>query len=150
MRTNSSRQAMILALGLLLAIPGIATAAAPRKPVDMCLVTRDTVGTPIDTIVIQDVTGLLNPGRSMSLHGFFFIRGGSPAPFEGSAVMASDGTLRLGLFVHTLAVLPINRTLEGITDEFFAGTLKVDLNGDFQADFSALFESVDCATITLP
>lgn len=154
MRTKARipRQLLILTLGLLIAIPGIA-AAAPRRsePVDVCLGNfQFGSGPPQNTIVLQDVQGPLNPGRSTPLHGLFFTGARRVAPVHGSAAMASDGTVRLGLFVHSSAASTNDFTLSGLTDMFFAGVLNYDADGDFRPDATLTFELVDCATITIP
>ena len=72
------------------------------------------------------------------------------APFHGSAVMVSDGTVRLGLFVHSTAESTNDFTIAGVTDTNFVGTLSFDNDGDFVPNGALAMELADCATITIP
>ena len=64
--------------------------------------------------------------------------------------MASDGTLRLGFFVHSTAQSSNDFTVSGVTDANFVGTVSYDNDGDFVPNGTLVFEQVDCATITVP
>jgi|InoplaM3SPM_1038593.scaffolds.fasta_scaffold18961_2 hypothetical protein len=140
-------------LGLLLAIPAFA-AAAPRRsePLDLCLVTS---GSPLNTFVFQDVTPL-GPGRSIPLHGLYFSSARRVSPFSGSAVMASDGSVRVGVFVHSSATpSPAGTflndfTMSVITDTTLAGAWNVDYDGDFVPNIVLPLIAADCGSISIP
>jgi hypothetical protein len=148
------RRIPIVTLGLLTAISEIA-AAAPRKNVDVCVVNRVSPGAnPLNTLVFRDVAPL-SPGGAISLRGLYFSSSNRVSPFAGSAVMESNGTVRLGLFVHSSAnpgpnVFLNDFTLSGLTDTSFAGALNFDNDGDFLPNGTITFESEDCAAITIP
>ena len=157
-KSSNSRRALVLALALLVGIPFLAAAAPkpPRGPADLCLVTEP--GEAFNALVVQDVTTALSPGRSMALHGFYFTYALKGVPFEGSAAMSADGTIRIGLFVHSSAgfdpgsTQPFRNdfTLSGVTDASFAGTLTFDSDGDFLANGILPMVATDCATLTIP
>ncbi len=140
---------VILALSLLTAVP--AAAAPPsRRAEDVCLVDREYPSGPVlNTFVLQDV-GPVAPTRSIALHGLFFTRTLKVAAIHGSAAVAADGTVRLGLFVHSSAASTNDFTLSGVTAPDFSGDLKFDADGDFRPDGSLSMERVDCSTITIP
>jgi hypothetical protein len=134
-------------LGLALAVPA-SVAAAPGKT--RCLVNRESPGAaPLNTFVFHDVVPL-NAGESISLRGIFFTSARKPAPFHGSAIMAADGSVRLGLFVHSSADATNDFTLSGVTDTTFAGTFSFDNDGDFVPNGTLLLEVVNCDTIVIP
>jgi hypothetical protein len=88
---RNARQLLPVILGLVCAVLGSAAAA----PKDLCV----TDGP--NTFVFQRVEQL-KTGRAISVQGIW--RAGTRViPFHGPAVMASDGTVRLGLFVHSTA-----------------------------------------------
>jgi len=64
--------------------------------------------------------------------------------------MASDGTVRLGAFIHSTAESLNDFTIAGVTDANFVGTLSFDNDGDFQPNGTLATQVVDCATITIP
>ena len=100
--------------------------------------------------LFQDVEPL-KPGRAVSLHGVYFVTGLTRiAPLDGSAAMASDGTVRLGFFVHSTAESTNDFTVAGITDATFAGTVSFDSDGDFTPNGTLTMQVVDCATLTVP
>jgi hypothetical protein len=72
------------------------------------------------------------------------------APFHGSAAMASDGTVRLGLFVHSTAESINDFTVSGVTDTDFVGTLKYDNDGDSVPNSTLEMQLMDCDTISIP
>ena len=122
--------------------------AAPAK--NRCLVNRDFPGSvPLNTFVFHDV-GSLIPGGSIPLRGIFFTQARKPAPFHGTAIMAADGSVRLGLFVHSSAESTNDFTLSGVTDATFAGTLKFDSDGDYVPNGTLPLEVVSCDTIAIP
>jgi hypothetical protein len=64
--------------------------------------------------------------------------------------MVSDGTVRLGLFVHSTAESSNDFTISGVTDTNFVGILKFDDDGDFVPNGTLAMELADCATISIP
>jgi hypothetical protein len=148
----------LLALGLVTTVPAVA-AAAPRPPQsqDFCIVRRSIyTGNALDTLVFQDVD-TLRPGRTIELKGMYFTPVRIPTPFHGSAVMTTDGTIRIGIYVHHSGrnqydgnIYTSDKSFSGMTDATFAGTLNVDYNGDTLPDGVVTFLSEDCATITIP
>ena len=136
---RNARQWLPVILGLVFAVLGSAAAA----PKDLCV----TDGP--NTFVFRRVEQL-KPGGAISVQGIW--RANTRVlPFHGGAVMASDGTVRLGLFVHSTADGGSNDfTLSGETDTLFAGPLSFDNDGDFKPNDTLTLESVDCATVTIP
>src|SRR5262245_9847839 len=129
---RNARQWLPVMLGLVFAVLGSAAAA----PKDLC--GRDTDR--LNTFVFRGVQQL-RPGEAISVKGSY--RAGTRlSPFYGGAVMASDGTVRLGLFVHASADGGHNDfTLSGETDTLFVGTLSFDNDGDFLPNGTLTFES---------
>jgi hypothetical protein len=92
---------LILSLPVVLGLAVVVSVnagAAPPKARDVCIV-NPTGGGSLNTFIFRDVEPL-SRGRAISLQGLFFTGARKVAPFHGSAVMVSDGTVRLGLFVH--------------------------------------------------
>lgn len=136
--------------------PGVAV-AAPRRTdnPDVCLVNGS-----LNTLVMHNVAPL-SVGRSTPLRGTYFrSQGFGVAPFEGSAMMMADGTVRIGLFVHSSAARQFDPnvpqtfvndfTLSGSTDASFAGVLNFDNDGDYVPNGTISFTVADCATILIP
>jgi hypothetical protein len=92
----------------------------------------------------------LSLGGAISVQGLFFTGARKVAPFHGSAVMVSDGTVRVGLFVHSTAESWNDFTIAGVTDTNFVGTLSFDNDGDFVPNRTLAMQPMDCATITIP
>jgi hypothetical protein len=160
LRTQSSRsrRAKVLALALLLAIPTLAAAAPRRGPVDLCVTTPP--GDAFNALLFQDVPTALTPGRSIELHGLYFTHALKGIPFSGSAAATADGTIRVGIFVHSSGWVPFDPsstspfrndfTLSGVTDGNLAGTLNFDNDGDYLPNGLLTLQAVDCATLTVP
>jgi hypothetical protein len=151
---HSIRRTLVLATVLTLAIPVLAAAATRHTgPVDVCVRTVS----PLNVLVFQDVPSL-TPGRSIELHGTYFSNALQGIPFDGSAAASADGTIRIGLFVHSSAfrlfpstdVFRNDFTLSGVADGNLAGTFNFDNDGDYLPNGALTFESVDCATVTIP
>src|SRR5512144_2692690 len=124
---------LVVALGLLFVGSVPAGAATAAKTRDVCIV-APTGGGGFNTFVFRDVEAL-SPGRAASLKGVYFTTGSHRlAPVHGSVAMASDGTLRLGFFVHTTAESTNDFTVSGVTDANFTGTVSYDNDGDFVAN----------------
>jgi hypothetical protein len=130
-------------------VASVNTGAAPTaKTRDVCLV-NPTGGGSLNTFVFRDVEPL-SRGRAISLQGLYFSGARKVAPFHGSAAMASDGTVRLGIFVHSTAESTNDFTLSGVSDTNFVGTLSFDNDGDFIPNGTLAMELADCATIAIP
>jgi hypothetical protein len=115
---------------------------APVLAKDVCV--QDT-----GTFMIFKKVKKLKAGGAIALHGLF-IQGTSAFPFDGSAMMKSDGTTVLvGAFVHSMS-LANNFTLEWVTDTTFAGSASYDNDGDYFPNASFNFVTVDCTTVTVP
>lgn len=141
---RNARLLLPVILGLVLAVPGSAAAALRSATRDLCV----TDGP--NTFVFRKVQRL-EPGGAISVQGIWRSSGTRALPFHGGAIMASDGTVRLGLFVHSTADGGTNDfTLSGETDTLFAGILSFDNDGDFVPNGSLTLQSVDCATIAIP
>lgn len=145
---NSVRRMMPMVLGLMIAVPTLAAAAGART--DVCLVNREFPGsTPLNTLVLRDVA-VPRLGGATQLQGLFFTQARHVSPVHGSAVMAMDGSVRLGMFVHSSADASNDFTFSAVTDTTFAGTFKFDSDGDFVPNGSIGMEVVDCGTISIP
>jgi hypothetical protein len=138
------RPVLYMILALLAAVP--ASAAAPKK--DVCVV-NPTGGGSFNTFIIRDVLPL-SEGKAITLNGLFFTGAMRVAPFHGSAVMAMDGTVRIGLFVHSTAESLNDFTVAGVTDTNFVGTRNYDNDGDFRPNGTLAMELRDCASIVIP
>jgi hypothetical protein len=135
-------------LGVLLVLSANGSAAPAAKTRDVCIVNQ-TGGGSLNTFIFRDVEPLTR-GRAISLHGLFFTGARRVAPFHGSAAMVSNGTVRLGLFVHSTAESTNDFTISGVTDTNFVGTLSFDNDGDFVPNGTLVMELADCAAIVIP
>ena len=100
--------------------------------------------------VFSDVEPL-SPGHAVSLRGLYFVTGSQRiAPVHGSAAMASDGSVRLGFFVHSTAESVNDFTVSGVTDANFVGTVSYDNDGDFVPNGTLEMQVADCATVSIP
>lgn len=140
---------ILLALCLLAAVP--ASAAPPtRKAEDVCLVNLNYPGgSPLNTFVLHDVEPL-TPTRSVPIHGLYLAGTARVNPLHGSAVMAADGTIRIGLVIHSTATSTNDFTLSALTASDLSGDFNYDSDGDFRPDGTLPIERVDCSTITIP
>ena len=145
---SNVRHMLYLILGLVVAAPVVAAAAPPKAPKDVCVVSP-TGGGSFNTFIIRDVLPLSH-GKAITLNGLFFTGAMKVAPFHGSAVMAMDGTVRIGLFVHSTAESVNDFTVAGVTDTDFVGTWNYDNDGDFKPNGTLQMELRDCAAITIP
>jgi hypothetical protein len=145
---------LTLALGVLIALPDT-SAAAPKKDQssDICVVERADDGLVIRTLVFSEVPPL-SPGQVISLRGVYFTLARVALPFEGSAVMAADGTVRLGVFIHfsarRSAISAWDFLLSGETDQTFAGVFHFKYDGDLYPTALITLEPEDCAAIIIP
>jgi hypothetical protein len=128
---------------------GVADAARTTRTRDVCIASP-TGGGSFNTLVFRDVDPLAQ-GGAVSLRGFYFVTGSQKlAPVHGSAVMGSDGRVRIGVFVHSTAESVNDFTVSGIADADFVGTLNFDNDGDFVTNGTLAMQTVDCATLVLP
>src|SRR4029450_5920554 len=88
-------------LGLAVVVSVNAGAAPTSKTRDVCIV-NPTGGGSLNTFILRDGEPL-SRGRAIPYTGLCFTGARKVAPFHGSAAMVSDGTVRLGLFVHSTA-----------------------------------------------
>ncbi len=137
---------VVLGLALVLSLSG--GAAGATKARDVCIV-NPTGGGSFNTFIFRDVEPL-NPAGAISVQGLFFTGARKIAPFHGSAAMASDGTVLLGLFVHSTAQSMNDFTISGVTDTDFVGNLTFDNDGDFVPNGTLAMQVADCSTIAIP
>jgi hypothetical protein len=142
-RGNTLRTA---AIALSLVVAG-STASFAR---DVCV---DFFGGPV---VFKKVKRL-RPGGAVPLDGVWIVAQ-ETIPVTGTAVMRSDGSVRLGLQVFSMSPdgVPgaVNTTVViKAADETFAGTgvwENEDDTGNDAPDGAATFTSIDCATVVVP
>jgi hypothetical protein len=135
-------------IGLIAAMSGI-NVAATTKPKDVCLV-APTGGGGFNTFVLKEVDALV-PGAVIALRGFYFATGQQLiAPLHGSAVMGSDGQIRIGVFVHSSAQGTNDFTVSGVTDATYTGTVNFDNDGDYKTNGTLAMQRVDCSTVVIP
>jgi hypothetical protein len=100
----------------------------------------------------------LRPGRVVRLTGVrvnpFVGPSRQVAPVDGTAVMRPDGTVTIGLLVHSMGPLlsdPGSSFVVAVqTDAAFSGVGTSDFNGDFRADVAVTWTSTDCGAIAIP
>ena len=125
---------------------GTASAGSVR---DVC-VAAPTGGGSFNTFVFRDVPSL-SRGKAISLQGIYFTTASQRlAPIHGTAAMGSDGTVRLGAFVHSTAQSLNDFTISGVTDANFVGTVGYDNDGDFKNNGTLVMELRECSTIAIP
>jgi hypothetical protein len=140
---------VVLGLAVAFAAASVPTGAAPSKPRSVCIA-APTGGGSFNTFVLRDVESL-SAGGAISLRGLYFVTSSQRvASLHGSAAMASDGSVRLGLFVHTTAESSNDFTVSGVTDANFVGTVSFDNDGDFLANGTLTMQLVDCTTLSIP
>ena len=147
MKTLTEWLTVVLGLGLVVSVGSTGAASAARTR-DVCI-RSPTGGGSFNTFVLRDVPSL-GPGGAIPVQGLFFTGAQRIAPVHGSAAMASDGTVRLGMFVHSTAESINDFTVAGITDEDFVGTLSFDNDGDFRPNGTLAMEAVPCSAIPIP
>ena len=142
------RHALVLAiiLGASLMAYRSVGAAASR---DRCLTASSNGGSP-NIFIFQDVAPLaLN--QAVALRGIYFFSTRKPTPLHGSAVLNSDGKVRIGIVVHSSAYIQNDFTITGAVSTAFAGTVAYDNDGDFLPNNGTLvFEAADCSAIAIP
>ena len=138
---------VVLGLGLV-GFAGSTGVASGARTGDVCM-PSPTGGGWLNTFVVAGVPSL-SRGGAISVQGLFFTGAQRIAPVHGSAAMASDGTVRLGMFVHATAEQLNDFTVAGVTDEDFVGTLSYDNDGDFKPNGTLVMEAVPCSSIPIP
>ena len=142
-------QSLAIVTALVIATAPASQAGPAPKPKDVCIANLGTSGSPLNTFVFRDVKTLV-AGGAIPLQGLFFTAARKVAPVHGSAVMAGDGTVRIGLVVHTGATSTNDFTVAGVTALDFSGTLNFDSDGDFKPDGTLVIVPTDCATVAIP
>jgi len=141
---------VLLGCGAMVAMNGGAASAAKAK--DVCIA-APTGGGGFNTFVLQSVDTLF-PGAAVALHGFYFTTGVKKiGPLEGTAVMGSNGQIRIGFFVHSSAeggAIANDFTISGMLDADYNGFVGFDNDGDFQNNGTLEMQRVDCSTIVTP
>ena len=137
---------VFLVLALVVSLSGGAAGAARTR--DVCIASP-TGGGSFNTFILRNV-GPLSRGGVISLHGVFFTGARKIAPVHGTAAMGMDGSIVVGLFVHSTAQSTNDFTAAGLTDANFAGTLSFDNDGDFVPNGTLAMSQVDCAAISIP
>ena len=141
-------QSLAILMCVTIATTHAAGPSTATKSRDVCIVNL-TGTSPSNTFVFKDVKPLA-AGGAIAVQGLFFTTARKVAPFHGSAVMASDGSVRLGLVVHSSADSTNDFTIAGITSVDFVGTVKFDSDGDFVPNGTLTMEPADCATVVVP
>jgi hypothetical protein len=149
---RNMKRILLVMVGVALTATVSAAAPAETKKVrDVCAVDVSS-GFPLNFFVFRDVDPLtLN--LPAALKGIYFVPGRLPAPLHGSAVLISDGSVRIGFFVHSSAVPtadPNDFTISGTTDSNFVGIVTFDNDGDFKPNGTLDLRSVDCSTVIIP
>jgi hypothetical protein len=137
-------------LPIVLGLVFVLSEGAAAAPADRCIVNRGSPGGSILNFFIFKQVTALRPGGAIALRGIYFTPARKPAPFHGSAMMGTDGRVRLGIFVHSSAESTNDFTLSGVTDANFVGIVKFDNDGDFVTNGTLPLEVVSCETITVP
>jgi hypothetical protein len=151
MRTMNQLLPVVMALTLTASASAAAAPVDPKKTRDVCVVDVSS-GFPLNYFVFRDVEPLtLN--QPLSLKGLYFVPSRLPAPLHGSAVLISDGSVRIGFFVHSTATPtadPNDFTMAGKTDSNFVGLVTFDNDGDFKPNGTLDLRTVDCSTVNIP
>ena len=142
---------VVAGLALTASTSGAASSPETKKTRDVCVADVSS-GFELNFFVFRDVDPLtLN--QPVTLKGLYFVRGRLPAPLHGSAVLISDGSVRIGFFVHSTATPtadPNDFTIAGKTDSDFVGVVTFDNDGDFKPNGSLDLRTVDCNTVIIP
>jgi hypothetical protein len=103
-----------------------------------------------NTLVLREVDALV-PGAAVALRALYFTTGLQRiAPLHSSAVMGSDGRIRIGFLVHSTAESTNGFTVSGVTDANYDGTVSFDNDGDFVSNGTLAMQRVDCAAVVIP
>jgi hypothetical protein len=125
----------------------LSLAASPALAGDVCV-----QGGTTDFYVFHKVKKL-KPGRSVPLNGRY-TDGVESVPVQGTAIMQADGTIRVGVFVHSMMLGDFggsNLTASLTVDARFSGTGQPDADGDYAPDAVAwTWTAIDCDTVPLP
>lgn len=137
-------------LGFAVLVVMNADVASAAKERDVCMA-ASTGGGGFNEFILKDVD-TLTIGEAISLRGIYTATGSQRiSPLSGSAIMGSDGQIRIGFFVHSTAQGGTNDfTVSGVLDAAYNGTVNFDNDGDFKPNGTLAMQRVDCSTITLP
>jgi len=142
------KQPLLLVLGLAVVLPSDGRVARAARTRDVCIV-NPTGGGTFNTFIFRDVEPL-SAGGAITVRGLYFAGSSRVAPFHGSAIMAMDGAVRLGLFVHSTAESTNDFTVAGVTDTNFVGTLSYDNDGDFVTNGTLAMQAIRCDALAIP
>jgi hypothetical protein len=142
------RHALVVAVFLgasLMAYRSVGAAAIK----DRCVTASSNGGSP-NVFIFQDVAPLVL-NQAIALKGIYFFSTRKPTPLHGSAVLNSDGKVRIGIVVHSSAYIQNDFTITGAVSTSFAGTVGYDNDGDFLPNNGTLvFEAAECSGIAIP
>jgi hypothetical protein len=134
-----------VAVGAALALCLVASTASAK---DLCI--EDNLGEQLHFKKVKK----LKPGSVVPVAGIFRgPSGGGPiavAPADGVAMMDSEGTVKIGIFVHAIVAGTNNLSFEWTGDATFAGSGSYDNDGDNFADGAVTFVGIDCDSIPPP
>ena len=132
-------------LCLAIAAWSIAAGVGPASAKNVCL--SDGANT-----LVFESPKKLKAGKSIALRGIYILDGVLSCPFDGSAIMRSDKSVAVGLFVHNAINGSNNFTLEWVTTATLAGNAPFDSDGDFRTsdDGTLSLSVVDCKTVAIP
>jgi len=146
MTTKNATRAGWLLVTILL---GLSPASALAK--DICVRSSDG-----DSFVFSKVQ-TLRPGRVVPLTGIrlaSFPSARPVAPVHGSAVMDGEGTVHIGVLVHTMSPAlnqPSSSFLVSVdANAQFTGSGTFDGAGDFRPTGSLTWTGIDCSSIEIP
>ncbi len=148
MRVVKQLAAAVLGFGVMVALSSEVSHAAKSR--DVCL-NAPTGGGGFNVFVLKDVDAI-GVGDAAILRGLYFATGVQRiAALHGSAVMGSDGQIRIGFFVHSTAGGGSNDfTVSGVLDAEYNGTVNFDNDGDFKPNGTLDMQRVACDTVTIP
>lgn len=129
---------------LIPAIVALLTVAAPIGQAwarDICV--QDNFG---EYWRFRRVGSLSGTGKIVPLSGVKLI-GTANAAVDGTAVKLADGTVNIGLFVHSMTPPRSNFTVTLRSDMNFSGGGFFDSNGDYLSDGAISFSNADCSSI---
>ena len=141
----------LLGFGVLVALNAdVARAANAAKDKDVCLA-APTGGGSFNEFILRNVDTLV-AGDAVSLRGIYTTTGSQRiSPLDGTAIMGSNGQIRIGFFVYSTAQGGSNDfTVSGVLDAAYNGTVNFDNDGDFKPNGTLTMQRVECSTITLP
>ena len=143
-------QLLLIALGIGSVAASMPAGAAPSAKIRDVCIAAPTGGGGFNTFVLRNVEPL-TAGGAITLQGLYYVTGSQRvSSLHGSAAMHSNGTVRLGFFVHSTAESINDFTVSGVTDANFVGTVSYDNDGDFAPNGILTMQVADCATLNIP